>query len=168
MENGDGTGILLLCSTIVGLPAVLILTTALVPGYVKRAQGVMHKWPGRSFLMGLVNLVFFFAIALLANVNFAPVKLIGALSLFIIMPSLLTIGLLIAVAVTGDRLWQQITSKPAALIGAVVLGIPLVGLTLLVPILGWIIFLGVVCAGLGASIIALFQRKQAQVEDKVE
>ena len=31
MENGDGTGILLLCSTIVGLPAVLILTTVFVP-----------------------------------------------------------------------------------------------------------------------------------------
>jgi hypothetical protein len=174
MENGDGTGILLLCSTIVGLPAILILTTVLVPGYVKRAQGVMHKWPGRSFLLGLVNLVFFFAIALLSNVNFAPIKLIGALSLLLIMPFLLTIGLLIAAAVAGDRLWQQIASKSAALIGAVVLGIPLLGLTLLVPIIGWIVFLGVVCTGLGASIIvlfqsiiALFQRKRAQTEDKV-
>jgi hypothetical protein len=43
-----------------------------------------------------------------------------------------------------------------------------------VPIIGWIVFLGVVCTGLGASIIALFQsiialfqRKRAQTEDKV-
>lgn len=168
MENGDGAGILLLCSTMVGLPAVLILTTVLMPCYVRRAQGVMRKWPGRSFLLGLVNLVFFFAIALLANVNFAPIKLIGGLSLLIIMPFLLAIGLLIAAAVAGDQLWQQIASKPAALIGAVVLGIPLLGLTLLAPILGWIAFLAVVCTGLGASIIALFQRKQAQVKDRVE
>ena len=168
MENGDGTGILLLCSTIVGLPAILILITVLMPSYVKRAQGVMHKWPGRSFLLGLVNFVFFFAIALLVNVNFVPIKLVGALSLLVILPILLTIGLLIAAATAGDRLWQQIASKPAALIGAVVLGIPLVGLTLLVPILGWIAFLGVVCTGLGASIIAPFQRKRAQTEEATE
>jgi hypothetical protein len=157
-----------LCAPAVGLPALLILLTALVPKYVGRARGVMHKWPGRSFLLGQVNFMFFFAIALFADVEFIPVQLIGAFSMFIALPILLTAGLLAATGVVGERVWQQISPKPASLLGSLVIGILVMGLTLLVPIVGWMLFLGLVFAGLGASIIALFRRRQAQAETDVD
>mgnify|MGYP006305218025 CR=1 FL=1 len=155
MENGDGGGILLVCMTLVGLPAMLVLLTVLLPSYVERTRDVMRRRPGRSFLLGLVNFVFFLAIALLVNVSFKPVALIGVLSLFIALPVSLSAGLLGATTIAGDRLWRQLAAKQASLMGALALGIPLLGLTLLVPILGWLLFLGLVLAGLGAAIIAL-------------
>jgi hypothetical protein len=172
MENG-GTNdiiglIMLLCAPTAGVPALLILLTALVPNYAKRARGVMHKWPGRSFLLGLVNFAFFFAIALLANIKFVPIQLIGALSVLIALPILLTSGLLTATGVAGERIWQQITSKPARLVGSLIIGTLAMGLTLFAPIIGWMLFLGLVFTGLGASIIALFRRKQAPPEINAE
>ena len=35
MENSDRNGLSLLCATVIGLPAMLVLLTALVPGYVR-------------------------------------------------------------------------------------------------------------------------------------
>jgi hypothetical protein len=151
----------------IGLPAMLVLLTALVPGYVRRTHDVMHKWPGRSFLLGLVNFAFFLALAML--VNFAVgvnghlvsasflMTVLGAFSLFLVLPLVLSVGLLAAAGVVGNRLWQQIASKPASLMGSLALGVPLMILTLLVPILGWLLFLGLVLVGLGAAIIALGQ-----------
>lgn len=166
MENGDTNDliglIMLLCTPTAGLPALLILLTALAPSYVERARSVMRKWPGRSFSLGLVNFVFFFAIALLANVEFAPIQLIGVLAVFIALPILLTAGLLTTTGVVGERIWQQIASKPASLLGSLAIGILAMGLTLLAPIVGWMLFLGLVSTGLGASIIAIFRRKQSQ------
>jgi hypothetical protein len=172
MEN-NGTNdifgtVMLLCAPTVGLPALLILLTALAPNHVARARGVMHKWPGRSFLLGLINFVFFFAVALLANIEFAPVQLIGALSVLIALPILLTAGLLTATGVIGERVWQQVTPKPASLMGSLAIGILVMGLTLLAPIVGWMLFLALVLTGLGASIIALLYRKQIQVETDIE
>lgn len=168
MENSstnDVIGIIMfLCAPTVGLPALLILLTALVPNYVRRARGVMHKWPGRSFLLGLINFAFFFAVALLANVEFAPVQLVGALSVLVVLPILLTAGLLTATGVVGERVWQQVTSRSASLLGSLAIGILVMGLTLLVPIIGWMLFLGLVFTGLGASIIVLFRRKQAETD----
>jgi hypothetical protein len=167
MENSDRSGLSLLCATMIGLPAMLVLLTALVPGYVRRTHDVIRKWPGRSFMLGLVNFVFFLALAML--VNFAArvnghlvsasflMTVIGAFSLFLILPLVLSVGLLAAAGIVGDRLWQQIASKPASLVGSLALGVPLMVLTLLVPILGWLLFLGLVLAGLGAAVIALGQ-----------
>ena len=160
--------VILLCAPTAGLPALLILLTALAPDYVDRARSVMRRWPGKSFLLGLINFVFFFAVALLANVEYAPAQLLGALSVLIILPILLTAGLLTAAGVAGERVWQQITSKPASLLGSLTIGILVTGLTLLAPIVGWMLFLGLVFAGLGASIIALLRRKQVHAETSTE
>jgi hypothetical protein len=156
--------IVFLCAPTVGLPALLVLLTALAPGYVGRARDVMRRWPGRSFLLGLVNFAFFFALAMLANVKFVPLQIVGALSLLVALPILLTAGLLAAAGVVGERTWQQIASKPASLLGALAIGILAMGLALLMPIVGWIVFLGLAFTGAGAAIIALFWRKQAQPE----
>lgn len=168
MENDSTNDVIgaamLLCAPTAGLPALLILLTALAPDYVERARGVMRRWPGRSFLLGLVNFAFFFAVALLANAEFAPVQLIGALSVLIALPILLTAGLLAAAGVAGERIWRQLASKPASLLGSLAIGVLMMNLTLLAPIVGWMLFLGLVFTGLGAFIIATFHRKQTRPE----
>jgi hypothetical protein len=162
-DNGLGI-VLFLCTPTAGLPVLLVLLAALVPNYVERARGVMSKWPGRSFLLGLINFIFFFAVALLSNVKFVPIQLLGVLSVLFVLPILLTLGLLPATGVVGERVWRQLASRPSSLLGSLVIGIVAMELTLLAPIVGWGLFLGLVSAGLGASIIALFLQRQPQPE----
>ncbi|MCP4538164.1 MAG: hypothetical protein GY832_13570 [Chloroflexi bacterium] len=162
--NDDSGFVCLLGMVIVGLPPMLILLTSLVPGYVERARAVMRARPGRSFLLGLVNLLFFGAVSLLSGVNFAPLALLGALALFFVLPLFLLMGLLIAAGIAGEQVWLQVTARSGSLLGSLLIGILALGLTILVPILGWLLFLGLVLAGLGAGIVALVQRKKAEPE----
>ncbi|MDY7077153.1 MAG: hypothetical protein SXV54_09540 [Chloroflexota bacterium] len=160
--NDDSGAICLLGMAIVGLPPMLILLTALVPGYVERARAVVQAQPRRSFALGLVNGLFFGALSLLTGAEWAPVTLIGGLSLVIVLPLFLVLGLLVAAGIAGERIWLQVTSRPGSLLGATVLGTLVLGLTLLVPILGWVLFLGLTLTGLGASIQALFRRPRPE------
>jgi hypothetical protein len=73
---------------LVGLPPMLILLTALAPGYVERTRAVMRERPKRCFLLGLVNFLFFGGLSLLSEVPFAPVAIVGAISLIIVLPLL--------------------------------------------------------------------------------
>jgi hypothetical protein len=168
MENsgaGDNLGLVLfLCAAVAGMPALLVLLTALVPGYAERTRAVIHKWPGRSFLLGFVNILFFFALAMFSEVEFAPIALVGQCSLAIVLPILLVAGLLGATGVVGERVWQQISPKGASLLGSLAIGIVVMGLALIMPIVGWILSVILVCIGLGASIIALFRRKPSQMD----
>ena len=146
--------------TIAGLPAMLVLLTALAPGYVERARAVMRDRPWRSFLLGLVNTLFFGALSLLTSADWAPVALVGGFSLIVVLPLFMVLGLLVAAGIVGERIWLQIASRPGSLLGSLVLGILVLGLTLLVPIFGWLLFLGLILSGLGAGILALFQRSR--------
>jgi hypothetical protein len=165
--NDDGTGILLIGLAIAGLPAMLVVLTALLPGYVQRARSVMQARPGRSFLIGLANFVFFGVLVLLAEAPFPPVAFLGAFSLLIIVPTLLVVGLLIATGIVGERLWLQIAERSGSLLGSLIIGMATLGVALLVPILGWLLFLGLVLTGLGAAIIALIQRKRPEASPAV-
>jgi hypothetical protein len=170
MGNDDGTGLVLvwICTTMGGAPAILVLLTALVPGYVRRAREVMLKWPVRSFLLGLVNFGFFSALVVLNGIELLPVQVIGTTSILMCLPILAIVGLLAAAGIVGEKLWQQVASKPGTLLGSLIIGVLLLGLVLIVPFVGWTIVLGLILTGLGASIIALFRRKQAQAEPSTE
>lgn len=157
--------------SIVGLPAILVLLTTLVPDYVERARAVMQDRPWRSFLLGLVNFLFFGALAAsvawLIDINFVLGTIPGALSILIMLPLLLAAGLLASAGVVGERLWAHIASQSGRMISllrSLAVGIVIMGLMLLIPLFGWILFLGLVTSGLGAAIMALFHRKQPQAD----
>lgn len=158
--NNEGGPICILGMIIIGLPPMLILLTALVPSYVERARAIMRSRPGRSLLLGLVNFVFFVALSLLIDVNFAPAAFVGGVALLIVLPLFALMGLVIAAGITGEQIWLQITSRPGSLLGSLIIGITVLGLTGLVPIFGWLILFGLTLAGLGAAITALVQRKE--------
>ena len=164
--SGDGTGLVLvwICATMLGAPAILVLLTALAPRYAGRARKVMLRWPVRSFLLGLVNFVFFSALVVLTAIEFAPAQMVGAISMLICLPVLVIIGLLTAAGIVGEKLWLQVVAKPGTLLGSLIIGVLLLGLVLIVPFVGWSIVFGLILVGLGASIIALFSKRQAQPE----
>ncbi len=160
--NDDSGLFCLLGMAVVGLPPMLILLTSLAPGYVERARAVMRARPGRSFLLGLVNFMFFGAVSLLLGVSFRPVALLGALALFLVLPLFLLMGLLTATGIVGERVWLQITSRSSSLLGSLLIGTLALGLTVLVPIFGWLLLMGSILTGLGAAIVALVPRKKVE------
>jgi hypothetical protein len=159
---GEGGGFLLFVGTILGLPPMLILLTALLPGYVERARGVMRDRPGRSFLLGLLNLVFFGVLSMLVGVGFAPIALTGAFSAFVLLPVCMVLGLLIAAGFAGEQILLQVASRTGSLLGSVALGIVVLILSLLLPVVGFLVFVVLMTIGLGAAIFALFRRKQQE------
>lgn len=147
--------------TLVGLPAVLIFLTMLVPEYVARAQATIRDHPLRSFLLGLLNFLFFAAISSLVEVGFPPAAFAGGFSLVVVLPIFLLAGLLIAAGVVGEQIWLHVKSQSDKRVGLLrfqIVGILIMGLMLLIPIFGWLVFLGLVFTGLGANLMTLLRR----------
>lgn len=147
-----------------GLPLLLVLLTALVPDYVRRARATMQARPWLSFLLGLVNALFFSGLAMLSGSGVMVVKILGGVSLMVMLPLLVMAGLLVATAASGQRLWLHVTSqaptdKLSTLLRSLIVGVVFMAVMLLIPLFGWLTFLLLLLTGLGAAIVALFQRK---------
>lgn len=155
----NGNGRLYLIAALIGLPPMLVLLTALAPGFTARARAAMQERARLSLMLGGINLAFFFGLGLLIEVGFAPIEIVAVLSLIGVLPILLLTGLMIAAGVSGERIWRQITGRPGSLLGSLIVGDAILGLAALVPVLGWFLALGMIAAGVGAGIIALTQRK---------
>jgi hypothetical protein len=142
-----------------GLPTLLVLVTALVPTYFDRARRIVSTRPWQSFLLGLVNFVFFFAIAAVFGESaFPPLKGIAALSVLIVLPLMTVIGLAAASGVAGERVLALLTERPGTLLGTLVIGIVCLGLSALLPIIGWLVLAVLLMTGFGAALLALLRR----------
>ena len=66
---------------LVGLLMLLILVSALIPGFFERAKQTTSTHPWQSFLLGLVNFVFFLTItAVFIDTAIVPLKTIAVLT----------------------------------------------------------------------------------------
>ncbi len=144
----------LLTALVLGVPPFFLLLLALLPTWVERAEAVVQARPWRAFGLGLLNLAFFFVLGLLVATEITPLAVIGAIS-FIILSLLLLAGLLIAAVVAGRQVLRRVAERRGTPLGALLLGLLLCYLSLFVPILGWLLVLGLVAAGLGGVILAL-------------
>ena len=160
--NNQGPRALVFClipGLLCGFPTLLVLVTALVPTYFDRARRVVSTRPWQSFLLGLVNFVFFFAIAaVFGQAAFAPLKAIAVLSLLIVLPLMIVTSLATAASVAGERVLALLTERPGRPLGTLVIGIVCLGLSALLPIIGWLVLAVLLMTGLGAALLALFQR----------
>ena len=160
-QQNDGAA-LLLClipGFLCGLPMLLILVTALMPAYFKRTKSIVSTRPWQSFLLGLVNFVFFFTIAaIFAESPFVPLKALAILSLFIVLPLMMVIGLATAASMAGERVLALLTERPGTPLGRLVVGIVSLGLSALLPIIGWVVLLALFITGFGAALLALFRQ----------
>jgi hypothetical protein len=137
-----------------------IVLSALFPKRILKTQSNIDLAPGRSFVIGLVNFLFFFAIALvlftLAERTEGLIKVIlsvPALAISVVLAITLSLGLAGMVNVIGERvaptqsLWRR-TTWGTLLLG-VACAVPFVGWLLLFPYAAWV--------GIGAFIFSFFQ-----------
>lgn len=148
----------------VGLIAYFLVANALFPRRVARTKSAIQSMPGRSLGIGLVNVVFFAAIALMLfslgdNAEHGFVKailVIPALLITAFLAVMLSFGLAGMTNILGERIfsdlptWKQTASGTACLSFACAL--PFVGWFLLLPYVGFV--------GVGAVILGLFQREK--------
>ncbi len=142
----------------ISLVAFFIVLKALFPQRIAKTSAVADAMPGRAFLVGLVNFLFFGALAIILlalNDKFGKGLLVIP-ALFFLTP--LTIGLSFGLGgitqLLGQRLAPQKTELQRTIWGTLVLGF-----ACLLPIVGWFGLLPYTALlGLGAFIISFFYR----------
>jgi hypothetical protein len=135
--------------------ALLTLLVFLLPTHTGRAKRALETSPGRSFVIGLVNLIFFSAIAALLSQGG---QLLGLISVFILLTltGLAMSGLAGLVVLLRQRLHTaEYGQSPGATIRSAILLV----MALLAPIAGWFVLAPIISLmGLGASISSLIKR----------
>ena len=159
MREGLGPLLLVLIGA-PGLVCLLSLGTVLFPRIAGAAQRAAAAMPGRSLLLGVVNLLFLAALLVVLTAAGERVGAGGGLfEALALAPALtlaagLTLGLAAMSALIGNRLVPQRGPLSQVVIGAA--AIVLAGLT---PFLGWFLFFPYLAlVGLGGVVIGLFGR----------
>lgn len=152
--------IVLGCGLIV--PFVLSLN-ALFPRRVARARTIAEQMPGRAFAAGLINLLFFSAVALgfsaLADAIGNELPRLPALLIFTILLIALSFGLTAVARLVGERLRPHASDSSRTIVGTLALSL---GSTL--PLVGWFALLPYAASlGLGAFIISFVWKEKVNV-----
>jgi hypothetical protein len=142
------------------LAPLFIVVGALFPKRILKTQSNIDQMPGRSFTIGMVNFLFFFAIALVLFILSGKVE--GFLKALLIIPALvitsflsvtLSLGLTGMASLIGERVTPAQHPWRRTLAGTLLLGVacavPFLGWFLLFPYAGWV--------GIGAFILSYFQ-----------
>ncbi len=165
---GDGLGILLLLIlSVAALVAFMIVLGVLFPRRIAAARDAAAAAPGRAFLLGAVNLVFFGAVgmgfwALAEAVGFDLLALLGLVVIFALAVGLL-LGLSGVSRLVGERLAPAAGSTRQHLWGALALI-----LGSLMPFVGWFfLFPYAALLGLGGVILGLFRGRAEAVSEDV-
>jgi hypothetical protein len=146
---------------VAGFAAYFLVVNALFASRVARTRSLAQYTTGRSFGIGLVNFLFFAAIALvLLSVaeNTGPfirgILTIPAMVILALLSIALSLGLAGMSNLIGERLFPDLPAWKQTLWGAVCLSLacalPFVGWFLLLPYVGFV--------GIGAVILGFLQR----------
>lgn len=139
----------------VSLVAYLTFMTVIFGRRVEQAQQIMVSSPWRSFLIGVLNFLFFGAIALALNSVGGEITRLLALVVMTLLITVIGIGLAGLVNLTGQRLSPGSERMKMTAWGTVTLS-----LACALPLLGWFVLLpAVLFVSLGSVIIGLFQKK---------
>ena len=137
-----------------GLAGFVVLCNVVLPEFLRRARTNAEQHPARSFLIGLVNALFF---GLIVFVLVAHVRVLRGLGLA--LATILLAFIVCGIAAIALGLGQRLRAEASAT-RQIVYGIVTLELAALLPLVGWIIVpLASGMTGLGAVILALFQRK---------
>lgn len=137
--------------------ALLTALVFLLPERIGRAQSALETTPGRVLVIGLVNFVFFGAIATLMSQGGDFTGLIGFIILLALF-GLALVGLGGQLSMLRMRLYAS-ASDGASLPAATLKSALLLVLAMLAPIAGWFLLTPILLLmGLGAGIIAFMRR----------
>ena len=135
------------------IDALLLLVATVFPAVVRRARAGVETMPIRSFLIGLINFLFFGLISAALLSGRELVQVLGLLVLTVLL-SLVAAGLAVVASMVGERLVPDAGRARQILTGGLVLV-----LAALVPLVGWIaVPLLAGMTGYGALIVALIRR----------
>jgi hypothetical protein len=161
------TTISILYLLLAGLTIIALLGTVdlFLPKPVKRARQKLEASPGRSFLVGIINVVFWCVVLVLwfewTRYNGGPdimAYLIGSALVVLLLIGIIIPGVpgLVALAgLTGAR-WNASASP----LGQDLRGGLLLVLACLTPYIGWFIFTpALLSTAVGAGLLTFFQRK---------
>jgi glucan phosphoethanolaminetransferase (alkaline phosphatase superfamily) len=147
--------ILIVLAIEISLVAYLTIMTVIFGRRVEQAQQIMAASPWRSFLAGVLNFLFFGAIALALNAVGGELPRLLAVIVLTVLVAVVGIGLAGLVNLTGQRL-----SLGAERLKMTAWGTVTLSLACALPVLGWFVLLpGVIFVSLGAVILGFFQRK---------
>ena len=152
MENLLAVSALLLFGSPV-VAAYFLVVAALAPARVARTQAALETSPGRSFVVGLVNLVF------LGTLSLALLSLSESTGGLLAVPGVVCVALLsIGVTLGLAGVVQLVGARLApgrAMLGRGVAGGLAVSLGCALPVLGWFLLLPVLAMlGLGAFVVS--------------
>jgi hypothetical protein len=142
------------------LAALFVTLRALFPHRLARTQSLAGRMPGRAFLVGLVNALFFAALALafIALSQWVGAEVLGLPALLFV--AVLAVGLTIGLAGVAQLVGQRIVSGRSDL-QHTLFGTLALGFACLTPLVGWFILLPYVgMLGLGALVIGFFYRER--------
>jgi hypothetical protein len=149
--------IVLAISVEITLVAYLAVMAALFPQRVARARGILEAAPIRSLLVGLVNFLFFGALALALSAAAGEPGQMLALVVLLIPAAVAGLGL----SALAQIIARQLKPDALGLAQTAWGGMPL-SLACAFPFLGWFVLLpAVLLACLGAVILGWFQRTSA-------
>ena len=160
---GEGLGaVLIALLSGVGLTGLFLATAALFPRVIDRTRRTADRSPGRSFVVGFVNIFFLGAIGLgfsaLADGTGLEFLQLPALLIYSLLVIMLGFGLTALSQMTGARLIPESHPVRQQLLGAwaLILG----GLT---PFIGWFAFLPYVAiVGTGAVLLSWVRSRGGQ------
>jgi hypothetical protein len=150
---------------LVSLPILFVVQETMLPDLLERSRAHLDGVPRRSLLVGLINGLFFLVLAvILGNSGVGLLALLGLL-LTLALLLLTVVGLGVLAGTVGRRvfaLWER-PASPAArlLVGSVALEA-----LLFVPLVGWLVLIGLGLSGFGAVLLALWRRRRPMVEPK--
>lgn len=147
-----------------GLAALAVLCNTMFPDFVRRARDLAAQRTRRAFWIGLINFLFFGLIALgLLTARAAAVRPLGVIVATIVL-TFLVVGAAVVALWVGERLRPNDSSVTRQVLA----GIVTIELAEMFPLVGWIVVpLLSISIGLGAVILALFQRKTLTNESTV-
>lgn len=151
---------------VIGLTSLVVVINALFPNFITRTRQNVERMPIRSFLIGLINFVFFGLIAFALFIFGRNLRSFGAVFgtvlygfggvVMALLLAMVTLGIAAVARLVGERLMPSETASPKQWLGGAIA----LELGALTPFVGWF-FVPLLAglSGLGATIIALIWRK---------
>jgi hypothetical protein len=146
-----------------GLGAVAALLLSVLPAFSKEVSATVRGVPGISLFIGFIALVCIPVALIIAMITVVGIPA-GLLAL-LVYPVLLLLGYVSAGMALGDMALERVKSGQASAIGVriftAVVALLFLGLLAKIPVLGSLI--GVLCmlAGMGALLLALWNRRKS-------
>lgn len=148
---------------LVSLPALFVVQEALLPNFLEQSRACLARAPGRSFLIGLINGVLFFALAMVLGSSGVGLLALAGVLLLSALFLLTAVGFAILAGTVGGRvfeLWERPASPAARLLAG---SITLEAL-FFVPVVGWLTLTALGMSGFGVVLLALWRRRRRTVQ----